>query len=121
MIFHILFNYNQSNQVMDEKIQKVLEEKIHETMSKRNEIALLVKSLGYVEKEKFTSSDGNKDSVPLLYLKGFGHGIIIGRLYNSFHYQSRRILKRNPTEKELSEFTELLKKHETEFSQLFLS
>ena len=106
---------------MDKKIREILEEKIHETMSKRNEIALLVNSLGYVEKEKFTSSDGNKDSVPLLYLKGFGHGIIIGRLYNSFHYQSRRILKRNPTEKELSEFTELLKKHETEFSQLFLS
>jgi len=24
MIFHILFNYNQSNQVMDEKIQKII-------------------------------------------------------------------------------------------------
>ena len=105
---------------MDERIQKIMEEKIHETMSKRNEIALLVRSLGYVEREKFTSKDFG-ETVPTMYLTGFGHGIIIGRLYNSFYYQYRRILKRNPTEKELSEFTELLKKHETEFSQLFLS
>jgi len=46
MIFHILFNYNQSNQVMDEKIQKVLEEKIHESTSRINEITSLVNSLG---------------------------------------------------------------------------
>ena len=105
---------------MDKKIQEILEEKIHETMSKGNEIVLLVKSLGYVEKHKFTTRDFG-EIVPSLYLQGFGHGIIIGRLYNSFHYQSRRILKRNPTEQELSEFIELLKKHEDEFSQLFLS
>jgi len=89
---------------MDEKIQKVLEEKIHESTSRINEITLLVNSLGKAK---------NPDV--------FGRGIIIGRLYNSFYYLYRRILKRNPTEKELSEFTELLKKHETEFSQLFLS
>jgi len=89
---------------MDEKIQKVLEEKIHESTSRINEITSLVNSLGQAKN-----------------LNVFGRGIIIGRLYNSFYYQYRRILKRNPTEKELSEFTELLKKHETEFSQLFLS
>ena len=92
---------------MDEKIQKVLEEKIHESTSRVNEITSLVKSFTYEGK--------------LTWESVFRRGIIIGRLYNSFHYQSRRILKRNPTEKELSEFTELLKKHETEFSQLFLS
>ncbi len=106
---------------MDEKIREILEEKIHETMSKRNEIVLLVRSLGYVEKEKFMPQGFTRETVPTLYLRGFGHGIIIGRLYNSFHYQSRRILKRNPTEQELSEFIELLKKHENKFSQLFLS
>ena len=46
---------------MDEKIQKVLEEKIHESTSKGNEITLLVKSLGQIENPKV-----------------FGHGIIIG-------------------------------------------
>ena len=89
---------------MDEKIQKVLEEKIRESTSKINEITTLVNSFGQMKNPNV-----------------FGRGIIIGRLYNSFYYQSRRILKRNPTEEELSEFIELLKKHETEFSQLFLS
>ena len=102
MIFHILFNYNQSNQVMDEKIQKVLEEKIHESTSRINEITSLVNSLGKAEN-----------------LDVFGRGIIIGRLYNSFYYQSRRILKRNPTEQEFSEFIQLLKEHENELSSSF--
>jgi len=85
---------------MDEKIQKVLEEKIRESTSKINEITSLVNSLG-----------GAK---PL----SVGRGIIIGRLYNSFYYQSRRILKRNPTEQEFSEFIELLKKHEHKFEEI---
>jgi len=103
MIFHILFNYNQSSQVMDEKIQKVLEEKIRESTSKINEITTLVNSLGE-SKERC--------------MWAFGRGIIIGRLYNSFYYQSRRILKRNPTEQEFSEFIELLKKHEHKFEEI---
>ena len=49
----------------------------------------------------------------------FGRGIIIGRLYNSFYYQSRRILKRNPTEQEFSEFIQLLKEHENELEISF--
>ncbi len=104
MIFHILFNYNQSNQIMDKKIRKILEEKIHESTSKRNEITLLVKSLGHAE---------NPDI--------FGHGIIIGRLYNSFYYQSRRILKRSPTEQEFSEFMQLLKEYENELLEISFS
>jgi hypothetical protein len=102
MIFHILFNYNQSNQVMDEKIQKVLEEKIHESTNRINEITSLANSLGKAK---------NPDV--------FGRGIIIGRLYNSFYYQSRRILKRNPTEQEFSEFIQLLKEHENELEISF--
>jgi len=86
---------------MDEKIQKVLEEKIRESTSKINEITSLVNSLGGAN--------------PL----SDGRGIIIGRLYNSFYYQSRRILKRNPTEQEFSEFIQLLKKHENELEISF--
>ena len=82
---------------MDEKIQKILEEKIHESMSKRNEITLLVQSLGHMENPT-----------------EFERGLIVGRLYNSFYYQSRRILKRSPTDQEFSEFVKLLKEHETE-------
>ena len=86
---------------MDERIQKVMEEKIHESSSRSNEITSLVRSLGQVKNPNV-----------------FGQGIIIGRLYNSFYYQSRRILKRNPTEQEFSEFIELLKKHEHKFEEI---
>jgi len=89
---------------MDEKIQKVLEEKIHESINKINEITILVNSLGQAKNPNV-----------------FGRGIIIGRLYNSFYYQSRRILKRNPTEQEFSEFVQLLKKHENEFLEISFS
>ena len=99
MIFHILFNYNQLKKIMDERIQKVMEEKIHESTSRINEISTLVTSSGQDSPEEENA---------------FGQGIIIGRLYNSFYYQSRRILKRNPTEQEFSEFIELVRDHENE-------
>jgi len=89
---------------MDERIQKIMEEKIHESSGRRNEITSLVNSLGQAENPNV-----------------FGHGIIIGRLYNSFYYQSRRILKRNPTEQEFSEFIQLLKEHENEFLEISFS
>jgi len=89
---------------MDKKIQKVLEEKIHESINKINEITILVNSLGQAKNPNV-----------------FGRGIIIGRLYNSFYYQSRRILKRNPTEQEFSEFIQLLKEHENEFLETSFS
>ena len=87
---------------MDAKIQKVLEEKMHEAVENMDEIMTLVKSLGQAK---------NPDV--------FGQGIIIGRLYNSFYYQSRRILKRSPTDQEFSEFVELLKAHANELEDYF--
>ena len=86
---------------MDERIQKVLKEKIQESISHRGEIDLLAKSLG-----------------PLLPSPiSFAYGIRIGRLYNSFYYQSRRILNRSPTDQEFSEFVKLLKEHEKELGR----
>ena len=41
--------------------------------------------------------------------------MIFGRLYNSFYYQYRRIVKRDPTEEEFSEFIQILKQREKEF------
>ena len=89
---------------MDERIQKIMEEKIHESSGRRNEITSLVRSLGQDSPEEENA---------------FGQGIIIGRLYNSFYYQSRRILKRNPTEQEFSEFIQLLREHENELEPSF--
>ena len=89
---------------MDEKIQKILEEKIHESLGRTDEITSLVKSLE-LGKLNWTSV--------------FGRGIIIGRLYNSFYYQSKRILKREPTEQEFAEFIQLLKEYENELDISF--
>ena len=87
---------------MDEKIQKVLEEKIRESASKINEITALVNSFEQMENPNV-----------------FGCGIIIGRLYNSFYYQSRRILNRSPTDDEFYEFVKLLKEHKNELENSF--
>ncbi len=84
---------------MDEKLLKTVNQKIDEVFENANEIKTIIESL------KILSSDKNS----------FAYGIVIGRLYNSFHYQCRRILKRNPTNEEFQEFVELLKKHESKF------
>ena len=90
--------------IKDKKIQKIMQEKIHETMGKVNEITLLINLLDL-------SSDANS----------FGYGVMIGRLYNSFYYQSRRILKRDPTEQEFSDFIELVKQHQSKFLDISFS
>ena len=77
---------------MDERIIKILEKKISETKTENNKTKEIV--------DKFS----NFDSI------SFSSGIIIGRLLNSFYYQHRRILKRDPTDIEFTEFLEFLKK-----------
>ena len=84
---------------MDEKLRKIIEQKIDSTFEKRDEIQNIVHSLEELSSQK----------------NSFALGIIIGRLYNSFYYQCRRILKRDPTEKEFSEFLEILAKRKSEF------
>ena len=80
---------------MDEKIIKILEKKISETKTENNKTKEIV--------DKFS----NFDSI------SFSSGIIIGRLLNSFYYQHRRVLKRDPTDTEFTEFLEFLKKEFT--------
>ena len=86
---------------MDKKIREILEQKIQR--QPKDEIISLVNSL---------ESDDALNN-PFVY------GIIIGRLYNSFYYQSRRILKRDPTKQEFSEFIKLLEEHRNELSSSF--
>jgi len=40
-------------------------------------------------------------------------------LYNSFYYQSKRILDREPTNEEFAEFLKILKKYESDFLDSF--
>lgn len=89
--------------IMDEKLREVIDKKIDAVFEKTDEIKKIIESLD----ELSTKTDD------------FSLGIIIGRLYNSFYYQSRRLLQRDPTEKEFSEFLEILKQRQSEFLKKF--
>lgn len=81
---------------MDKKLEEKINQKINEVAENTDEIYKIINSL---EKLR-THSDS------------FGYGIVVGRLYNSFYYQCRRILKRNPTNEEFLEFLNNLNKNQ---------
>ena len=83
---------------MNPQVEEKINQKIKEVAEKSDEIFKIINSL----KELRTHSDS------------FGYGIAIGRLYNSFYYQCRRILKRNPTTEEFLEFVNILNKRQNE-------
>jgi hypothetical protein len=87
---------------MDKILLKKMEEKIQDTTSNKDEIKQLIKSLSNID-----------DS------KSFALGIIVGRLYNSFYYQSKRILNREPTEEEFKEFLEIIKTKKSNLENLW--
>ena len=72
---------------MDEILLKKIEQKIQDSMSNKDEIKQLIKSLSSID-----------DS------KSFALGIVVGRIYNTFYYQSKRILNRDTTKQEFQEF-----------------
>ena len=90
---------------MDKQLEEKLDQKISEVADKSDEIFKIVNSLDELK----TRSDS------------FGYGIVIGRLYNSFYYQCRRILKRAPTNEEFEEFLEILNKRQKEILSLLKS
>ncbi len=87
---------------MDEKLKIKIEEKIQETISNKNEINQILQSL---------SSVGDS--------KSFILGIVVGRLYNAFYYQTKRILNREPSKEEFVEFVEYLKNRKSDFENLW--
>lgn len=80
---------------LNAKVRKVVLDKINETISNAREISQIAQTLTHVSIEN--ESD-------------FALGIAIGRVYNSFHYQTRRALRRNATEEEFDEFLDILAK-----------
>ncbi|HSG73594.1 MAG TPA: hypothetical protein VLA01_00135 [Nitrosopumilaceae archaeon] len=88
---------------MDDKLREVLEKKIDAVFEKTDEIKKIIESLD----ELSTNTDT------------FSLGIVIGRLYNSFYYQCRRLLQRDPTEQEFSEFVDILRTRQSEFLKKF--
>ena len=84
---------------MDEKIKEILIEKLNESLNENDDIAELIFCLENVDSDS-------------LYI-----GILIGRLYNSFFYQHRRILKRDPSNVEFREFIDFIKSNRKLFSE----
>ena len=76
---------------MNKRLRQKLEEKVQEIYSKRNDILDIANSL-----DKSQGSDN------------FVFGVIVGMMYSSFYYQTRRILSRNPTSNELDEFVNII-------------
>jgi len=83
---------------VDKRLEEKITEKIEEALANIHEVRQITKSL-----DKLATSSNQ-----------FQYGIIVGRLYNSFHYQSRRILKRDPTLDEFIEFVQMLHKRQDE-------
>ena len=77
---------------MDARLEKIMNSKIDEVIRRSNEILAITRSLeSLIDDEEKTA-----------------FGIALGRVYNAFHYQTRRILKRNATEQEFKEFVVML-------------
>lgn len=87
---------------MDESICNKLEQKIQDTLSNRDEIKQLIESLSSID-----------DS------RSFARGIIVGRIYNAFYYQSKKILRREPTQQDFNEFLEFLKSRRSAIDSLW--
>lgn len=79
---------------MDERIRSIINSKIEECISDVARVNMLVDVISPLH-----VMDG-KDALAL--------GIIIGRIYNSFYYQSRRILMHDPSDEEFQELIAIL-------------
>jgi hypothetical protein len=87
---------------MNELLLKKLEQKIQDTLSNKDDLGELVKLLSNID-----------DS------KSFALGVIVGRIYNAFFYQSKRILNREPTKNEFNEFLEFIKNKKSDLENLW--
>ncbi|HEY8140089.1 MAG TPA: hypothetical protein VIE86_03300 [Nitrososphaera sp.] len=78
---------------MDARVRRAILGKIDEAISNISEVVRIRESLAGI-----TVNDEDD----------FEFGIAVGRIYNSFHYQTRRILKRNATGEEFADFLAIL-------------
>ena len=87
---------------MNEVLLKKLEQKIQDTISNKDDLGELIKLLSNID-----------DS------KSFALGVVVGRIYNAFFYQSKRILDREPTKNEFEEFLEFIKNKKSDLENLW--
>ena len=87
---------------MDDLLLKKIEQKIQDSISNKDDIKELIKFLSTID-----------DS------KSFTLGIVVGRLYNTFFYQSKRILKRDPTKQEFEDFLKFIENKKSDLEHLW--
>jgi len=87
---------------MDKILLKKMEQKIQDAISNKDEIKQLL--------QLFSNIDNSKS---------FVLGIVVGRIYNAFYYQSKRILNREPTKQEFEEFLEYVKNKKSALEDLW--
>ena len=87
---------------MDEILLKKIEQKIQDSISNKDDIKELIKLLSTIDSSK-----------------SFALGIVVGRLYNTFFYQSKRILKRDPTKKEFEDFLKFIENKKPDLEHLW--
>jgi len=87
---------------MDEILLKKIEQKIQDSISNQDDIKELINSLSTID-----------DS------KSFALGIVVGRLYNTFFYQTKRILKRDPTNQEFEDFLKFIENKKSDLERLW--
>jgi hypothetical protein len=87
---------------MDEILLKKIEQKIQDSLTTKDDIKELIKLLSTID-----------DS------KSFALGIVVGRLYNTFFYQSKRILKRDPTKQEFEDFLKFIENKKSDLENLW--
>jgi len=87
---------------MDEILLTKMEQKIQDTISNKDEIKELI--------QLFSNIDNTKS---------FALGVVVGRIYNAFYYQSKRILNREPTKQEFVEFLEFVKNKKSDLDDLW--
>lgn len=87
---------------MDEILLKKIEQKIQDSISNKDDIKELIKLLSTID-----------DS------KSFALGLVVGRLYNTFFYQTKRILKRDPTKQEFEDFLKFIENKKSDLDSLW--
>lgn len=87
---------------MDDLLLQKIEQKIQDSISNQDDIKELIKSLSTIDSSK-----------------SFALGIVVGRLYNTFFYQTKRILKRDPTKKEFEDFLKFVENKKPDLEHLW--
>ena len=87
---------------MDDLLLQKIEQKIQDSISNQDDIKELIKLLSTLDNSK-----------------SFALGIVVGRLYNTFFYQTKRILKRDPTKKEFEDFLKFVENKKPELEHLW--